>query len=229
MKMIMSGVERQRPSLALPTGRVRISMPHSVGTPKAWPVWPRRGTLPTWSLVPSRLADLRIAQGRLREASSLYEQGLQRAVDHGVPALRGAADMHAGISQILYERNDLDAALRHVQLSRDLGPAAGFPQNEYRWRVALARIRLAQGDLDGAVALLDEAERRYAGDFSPNVRPVSALRARAFLAEGRLGEALDWARERGLSATDDLELPARVRAHHPRPGASGPVHGRARR
>ena len=46
--------------------------------------------------------------------------------------------MHSGISQILYERNDLDAALRHVQLSRDLGPAAGFPQNEYRWRVALA-------------------------------------------------------------------------------------------
>ena len=91
------------------------------------------------------LADLRIAQGRLREASSLYEQGLQRALDHGVPALRGAADMHAGISQIRYERNDLDAALQQVQLSRDLGPAAGFAQNEYRWRVALARIRLAQG------------------------------------------------------------------------------------
>ncbi len=150
------------------------------------------------------LADLRIAQGRLREANILYEQGLQRAVEHVVPALRGAADMHTGLSRLLYERNDLEAALRHVQLSRDLGPAAGFVQNEYRWRVVLARVRQAQGDLGGAVELLDEAERLYAGDFSPNICPVSALRARAFLTEGRLGEALGWARGRGLSATDDL-------------------------
>ena len=150
------------------------------------------------------LADLRIAQGRLREANIVYEQGLQRAVEHGVPALRGVADMHTGLSRLLYERNDLEAALRHVQLSRDLGPQAGFLQNEYRWRVVLARVRQAQGDLDGAVELLDEAERLYAGDFSPNVWPVSALRARAFLAQGRLGEALGWARERGLTATDDL-------------------------
>ena len=91
-----------------------------------------------------------------------------------------------------------------MQLSRDLGQQAGFPQNEYRWRVALARVRQAQGDLGGAVDLLNEAERLYAGDFSPDVRPVSALRARAFLAAGRLGEALGWARERGLAATDDL-------------------------
>ena len=150
------------------------------------------------------LADLQIAQGRLREAMSLYEQGLQRAVEHGVPALRGAADMHTGVSQILYERNDLDAALQHVQLSRDLGQQAGFLQNEYRWRVALARIRQAQGDLSDAVDLLNEAERLYAGDFSPNVRPVAALRARVWVAHGRLGEALGWARERGLAATDDL-------------------------
>ena len=150
------------------------------------------------------LADLRIAQGRLREAMTLYEEGLQRATEHGVPALRGAADMHVGISQLLYERNDLEAALQHVQLSRDLGVHAGFPQNEYRWRVALARIRQAQGDLGGALDLLNEAERLYAGDFSPNVRPVAAMRARLWVAFGRLGEALSWARTQGLSAADDL-------------------------
>jgi len=150
------------------------------------------------------LADLRIAQGRLREAMSLYEQGLQRAIEHGVPALRGAADMHSGLGQLLYERNDLDAALQHVQMSRDLGQHAGFPQNEYRWRVALARIRQAQGDLGGTLDLLNEAERLYAGDFSPNVRPVPALRARLWVALGRRDDALDWARQKGLSATDDL-------------------------
>ena len=58
--------------------------------------------------------------------------------------------------------------------------------------------------MDGALDLLDEAEHLYVSDFYPNVRPVSALKARVWLAQGRLGEALRWARERGLSAHDDL-------------------------
>jgi LuxR family maltose regulon positive regulatory protein len=150
------------------------------------------------------LADIQIVQGRLGEATSLYEEGLQRATEHGAPALRGAADMHVGISQLRYERNDLDDAMQHLRMSRDLGEHAGFPQNRYRWRVAMARIRQVQGDPGGALDLLNEAERLYAGDFSPNVRPVPALRARLWVAQGRLNEALGWARERDLSVEDDL-------------------------
>jgi LuxR family maltose regulon positive regulatory protein len=85
-----------------------------------------------------------------------------------------------------------------------LGEHAGLAQNRYRWRVAMARLRQAEGDPDGALELLDEAERLYAGDFFPNVRPVAAVRARVWAGQGRLGEALGWARERGLSAEDEL-------------------------
>ena len=56
------------------------------------------------------LADIRIAQGRLREALSSYRRGLQLATEHAPPAMRGTADTHVGMSQILRERNDLDAA-----------------------------------------------------------------------------------------------------------------------
>jgi LuxR family transcriptional regulator, maltose regulon positive regulatory protein len=44
----------------------------------------------------------------------------------------------------------------------------------------------------------------YVGDFFPNVRPVSALKTRVWLAQGKLDEALEWTLERGLSVADDL-------------------------
>ncbi len=68
----------------------------------------------------------------------------------------------------------------------------------------MARIRQAEGDPAGAVELLDEAEQLYATDFSPSVRPVPALRARVWVTQGRLDEALGWVREQDLSAVDEL-------------------------
>jgi LuxR family maltose regulon positive regulatory protein len=85
-----------------------------------------------------------------------------------------------------------------------MGEHAGLPQNRYRWPVAMARIREAEGDLSGALDLLDEAERLYVSDFFPAVRPIPAVRARMWVTQGRLGEALAWVRERSLSADDDL-------------------------
>jgi LuxR family maltose regulon positive regulatory protein len=108
------------------------------------------------------------------------------------------------MSELHREQNDLRAAAEDLLRSKELGEHTGLPQNRYRRRVAMARIEEAQGDLDGALDLLHQAERLYMTDFSPNVRPIAAARIRIWLAQGRLGEALDWARERGLSAHDDL-------------------------
>jgi LuxR family maltose regulon positive regulatory protein len=150
------------------------------------------------------VADIRIIQGRLHEAMRTYEQALQLATEQGAPSLRGTADMHVGMSELLRERDDLHAATHRLLRSQELGEHTGLAQNRYRWRVAMARIREAEGDLDGAVGLLDEAERLYASDFFPNVRPIAAMKARVLVRQGRMGEALGWARERGLSVADDL-------------------------
>ena len=150
------------------------------------------------------MADIRLAQGRLGEAMRTYEQALQRAAEQSGPVLRGTADMHVGMSEVHRERDDLAAATQQLLRSQELGEHIGLPQHPYRWRVAMARLREAEGDLGGALDLLNEAERLYTGDFFPNVRPVPALRARVWIAQGELGEALSWARERGLSVDDDL-------------------------
>jgi LuxR family maltose regulon positive regulatory protein len=152
------------------------------------------------------LADIQIAQGCLREAMTTYEQGLQWAMGPGAPSrsMRGAADMHVGMSALHYEYNDLETATKHLLTSQDLGELAGLPQNPYRWRAAMARIRQAQGDLDGALDLLDQAGCVYDANFSPDVRPVATRRVRVWVAQGRLGEALGWTREQGLSVEDKL-------------------------
>ena len=150
------------------------------------------------------LADIRIAQGRLHDAMRTYEQAVQLATSQGAPVLRGMADMHVGMSELHRERGDLETAMQHLVRSQVLGAHVGLPQNPYRWRVAMAGIRQAQGDLSGALDLLHEAESLYVGDFSPNVRPIAALQARVWVAQGRLGEALEWTRERGLSAAAAL-------------------------
>ncbi len=150
------------------------------------------------------LADLRIGQGRLRDAMSCYERGLQIASGGPAGVLRGAADMHVGMAGIFLERNDLDAARRHLSIGAGLGDAAALPHNRYRWRVASARLRQIDGDDAGALDLLDQAEHVRSNDYSPDVRPIPAVRARLWLAQGRLDDALRWVRERGLSADDDL-------------------------
>ncbi len=150
------------------------------------------------------MADIRIVQGRVGDAMRTYQQALRLASEGGEQVLRGTADMYVGMATLHREHGDLQAARQLLSRSRELGDHLGLPQNPYRWRVVMARVREAEGDLDGAVELLDDAERVYVGDFSPNVRPIPAMRVRVWLAQGRLGDALGWVRKQGLSIEDDL-------------------------
>jgi LuxR family transcriptional regulator, maltose regulon positive regulatory protein len=151
------------------------------------------------------LGDIRRTQGRLGDALQTYQRALDlTAPPPGAPPLRGTADMHVGLAGTLLERDDRAGAAEHLAVTERLGEHNGLPQNPYRWRVVRARLLQAEGDLDGALELLDEADRLYNGDYSPNVRPVPALRARLQVRRGELSQAMAWARERGLRADDEL-------------------------
>ncbi len=150
------------------------------------------------------LADIQIAQGCLHEAMTTYERALQWATKLDAPVLQGAADMVVGMSALHREHNDLKTATQLLLKSQALGELAELPQNPHRWRAAMARIREAQGDPDGALDLLEQAERLYDGAFSPNVRPIAARKTRVWVAQGRLDEAMGWARGQELSVDDKL-------------------------
>ncbi|HVT77368.1 MAG TPA: LuxR C-terminal-related transcriptional regulator [Acidimicrobiales bacterium] len=147
------------------------------------------------------LADIELAQGALGNAKRTLERGLEHALHH--PGLRGTADMHVGLSEVFLERNQLAEAAQQLQMSSDLGEHAGLPQHAYRWRVATAWLRFAEGDIAGALDLLNDARRVFNTDFSPAVRPVDAIVARLELARGNVGAARQWATDRGLTAQDE--------------------------
>jgi LuxR family maltose regulon positive regulatory protein len=102
------------------------------------------------------------------------------------------------------EQGDLKAAVQHLLRSRELGEQAELPGWRYRWCIAQARLNETQGDLDSALDLLNEAEQLYIRTPLPDARPISATRVRIWVAQGRLAEAVGWARERGLSVDDSL-------------------------
>jgi LuxR family maltose regulon positive regulatory protein len=120
-----------------------------------------------------------------------------------------AAEAHVGIAQALYERNELDDALRHVTEGIELGrqavefrlPAVGL--------VTLAWIHRAAGDAESALDAMNEAISRT--HPSPHVaslaNPISAEQARLLLALGRADEAAKWTEERGLRDDDDPSYP----------------------
>jgi len=146
------------------------------------------------------LADVQVGQGQLRAAERTLTAGLDVSAAHG--ALRGAADMHIGLAELHFERNELDAAAEHLRTSLELGERLALPQHAYRWRVVEARLRAARGDHAGALDLLGEAESHYETDYSPKTRPVPAIAARVRLAAGDLAGATQWAADSGLTAHD---------------------------
>jgi LuxR family maltose regulon positive regulatory protein len=150
------------------------------------------------------LAEIKRARGRLHEAASAYEQALQLAASQGEPMPVGTADLYRGISELACERGKLEAAVQHLLTARKIGEQAVLTGWPHRRCLAEARVKQAQGDWAGALERLDEAERLYVRSPLPDVRPLAAWKARIWLAQGRLTEALGWAREQGLSTDDAL-------------------------
>lgn len=150
------------------------------------------------------LADMWLARGRPNEARRLCERALSTADSHPGGVLPTTGDLHVGLADVLREQNDLKGAAHHLQVASELGEAASLLENRHRWYTTAAGLRLAQGDLEGALAMLDSAEALFLRGFYPDVRPIAATRARMHVLQGRLDEAREWMRSRRLAPSDPL-------------------------
>jgi LuxR family maltose regulon positive regulatory protein len=104
---------------------------------------------------------------------------------------------------IYRQRGDDTLAAHHLKRAAELGLQT-TPVWLHRWHVAQAQLKEAAGDLETALALLDEAKRVYIQSVVPDLRPIASLKARIHLKQGRPDKARAWAAERGLSLADEV-------------------------
>ncbi len=168
------------------------------------------GNLHFATSVTSGLADIRMVQGRLREAIRSYTQALHLALaqhpEGTRPLIQGTANLYLGLSELTLEQGELEVAIQHLLRTEELGDFAGLPDWRYRFCRAQARFKETQGDLTGALDRLDAAERNFRSTPVPDVRPLAALKTRVWVAQGRLREALRWVQEQGLAVNDELSF-----------------------
>ncbi len=150
------------------------------------------------------VADLLVSLGSLSEAERTYQDALQLAAQHGPEAEYITAHHHLGLSMIYRQRGDDTLAAHHLKRAVELGLQTTLVDWLYRWNVAQAQLKEAEGDLETALALLDEAKRVYLQTLVPDQRPIAALKARIYLKQGRVDQVRAWAVERGLSLADEV-------------------------
>src|SRR5262249_8964344 len=153
------------------------------------------------------LARLQALQGRLKQAAATYQQAAQVAPEQlGVQVLLNSSSYYFGLGDLLREWNELEAAEHHLKQGLDMLSGAMIVEAEGATLgyMALARLKQAQGDRDGALAtvraLAELAEQRHF--FPPLIERGTALQARLQLMHGDLEAARGWVERRGLTADD---------------------------
>lgn len=143
------------------------------------------------------LGNLQEVDNQLELAAETYRRVLQLAGD---PPLPVACEAHLGLARLYYEWNDLDAAQQHAQQSAQLARQLANTDRFIACELFLARLKLTQGDVASATAILAKAEQaaRQQG-FVARLPEVAVAQVLTLLQQGKLADAAQLAQEHALS------------------------------
>ena len=147
-------------------------------------------------LASTGLGIIQESENQLHLAVENYRRVLQLVGDPPQPV---ACEAYLGLARILYEWNDLDAAQEHGQQGLQLARQIEGIDTPVASEVLLARLKLAQGDMAGATALLDKAgQSARQHEFVHQISEVAAVRLLILLQQGNLTAAAQLAGEHEL-------------------------------
>jgi LuxR family maltose regulon positive regulatory protein len=151
------------------------------------------------------IGDIRITLGQLHTAHQAYENAFRFLARHGRTTVIGLEDLHRGIADVYLVWHQLTLAGENILAAQEIGEQGITRPNWFsRLYTTQAQLRIAQGDMDAALHLLDEAERETTPLPILLKQPISAMRANVWIRQGKLDATQRWAHQRGLSEQDDI-------------------------
>jgi LuxR family maltose regulon positive regulatory protein len=157
------------------------------------------------------LGQLQLAEGHLRGAGEYFEQALQLAASYGADSLPITGPSQVGIGALLCERNDLESADRTIHEGTERAAQLGGVAVDVFGDFIQAQLKRAQGDTDGALQVIEQAEARLKSlSLTNRMRGIAAYRVQLWLAQGNPAAAA-WAAEREHAPRgDDVRWPWRL-------------------
>jgi LuxR family maltose regulon positive regulatory protein len=152
------------------------------------------------------LASVCIEQGRLSEAEAILRQALHFAGAGEGARVPACGIVHIGLAELLYERNELGAALHHARLGLALGESGGEIKVLLGGYCILALIFAARGERGRAWQEVWKAERiATIGKVTWLSKQVAAIAIRLSLMQNDRGGAERALRTIGLDAHAGIE------------------------
>ncbi len=141
------------------------------------------------------LARLYAIQGQLHKSYRLYQEAGKFAHEAGGRNLGVMSLVDMGIANVLYELNDLEAALAHIKQGLEYIPLWGNADDIALAYTTLAGIQQAQGTTAGAAEAIEEGIHliQTSGVFSEARDAVRTTQVKLWLAQGDLLSADRWA------------------------------------
>lgn len=145
------------------------------------------------------LARLQATRGLLNKSYELYHEAAQWVRESGRKHLGATSLIETGMADVLYEWNDMEAALVHVKQGIALIHLWAKVDDAALAYVTLARIRLAQTNRSDASEAVEKATHAIQtnGVFWEARTAVEAAQVRLWLAQGDLRAANRWAASLG--------------------------------
>ncbi len=163
---------------------------------EALPISLESGNIMITIAATTALGQVQESENQLNLAAEAYRRVLQLS---GEPPMPVACEAHLGLARIYYQWNDLDIAQRHGRQSLQLAQQMENVDTPASSKAVLARLKLAQGNADGATILLSEAEQfLHQHHFAHRMPEVAAAQVLALLHQGDLNRAADLAEVHGL-------------------------------
>ena len=142
--------------------------------------------------------------GHLHEAEAIYREALERALLHKSPTV---AEAYIRLARVHREWNDLESARAFAEKLMESSATWGVENALANGYLSLAAVLQAQNDIHGASKALAEVDRLFREHrLEPRSVPeLGAMRAKLWVAQGRLTDARRWAAARGLDEEGEFD------------------------